>query len=101
MSDIQAFVDQLAAEFVAGAPPEVQEMVLSDSVLQDHVLALQGEIRDGLLAVQSKFETVADLERVLRTRKTAIVARGSEHAYTVERTVAAVIEKVLERARAL
>jgi hypothetical protein len=97
--DINAFVDSLTDDLVANAPPEVRELVLADETLRDYVFAFQSDVRDGLEAIQQGFGTAADLERAMRARKTAIVARAVDHNFTVERVLAAAIEKVMARVR--
>lgn len=99
MTDPGAFLDEIATELVLQAPGEVQASILSDEGLRGELLAFQAAARDGLWGVVKKTTSPEQLEAELRARKSAVVARASAHAYTIERLVSSAVTKIVARAR--
>jgi hypothetical protein len=96
--DPSAFVEKLTNEMIEAAPPDVQVHVVSSQEIQEQLAAFQRDVLEGLQRVLDGGD-VSDLGRVLRERKTEIVARAQAHNFTLERLVARAIDSTLEAAR--
>lgn len=101
MTDPSALVEEIAGELLAESPAAFTSLVMDDPFLQGEVFGLKTDAENGLRAIRDNRGTLFDLDQRLRARKTAILARLPEghHHFTVERLLAAAIQRVLDAGR--
>ncbi len=98
--DVEAFVDDLSSELVAGASEEVRGEILSNDALSAQVLIFLAEAKDGLGRVAARVPGATyDMAKALRARKTAIIAACRNHVFQIENLVAEAVRRVVAQAR--